>query len=364
MTRRITQQVTTTGFTGGGDGAPLTGEERPQGVHLVGSIPLADSAAVFRAVGEALGSHVRRVSDGETGVRRRWNSWTAPTYERTRGLEMVPPPAGSYTPWPQAKLVIDPQKLVLERLGFADAAIASYREFERCRCEGILPRGVRFQVCLPSPIAPMTILVEPGSRAAVEPAHIRQLHREIDEILAAVPHEELAIQWDVCPDVGIWEGFFEAYFEDPQGGVIERLSRCADKIPSGVELGFHLCYGDFGHKHFMNPRDLGVLTEIANRLTASAPRTIDWIHMPVPIDRDDSPYFAPLKGLALAPETELYLGVIHFDDGIDGAARRVRAARRTGQRFGAAAECGFGRRPPETIPELLELHAQIAAPVR
>ncbi|MGH2873908.1 MAG: hypothetical protein ACRDL5_15785 [Solirubrobacteraceae bacterium] len=341
----------------------VPGDPRPIGVHLVGSIPLADSESVLRAVGATLARHLRRAPDGETGKRVRWSSWTAPSYERTRGLELVDPPPGSYTPWRQSRLVIDPDELVLERLGFADAAIESYATFAELRRAGALPEQVRFQVCLPSPVAPMSVLIEEGSRAAVEPAHIRQLHSEIDEILAAVPHDELAIQWDVCQDVGIWEGFYPAYFTDREAGVIERLRGCADKIPADVQVGFHLCYGDYQHRHFMNPSDLGALTEISNRLTEATERTIDWIHMPVPIDRGDEAYYAPLRELALAPETELYLGLIHFDDGVQGAERRITAARSAVQQFGVGTECGFGRRDPATIGQLLELHAAIAAPI-
>lgn len=341
----------------------IAADGRPQGVHLVGSIPLSDAESVFRAVGESLGNYVHRIPDGETGKRSRWNSWTAPSYERTRGLELVPPPPGNYTPWPQAKLVIDPDQLVLERLGFADAAIDSFRIFQRLKADGTLPAHIRFQVCLPSPIAPMTVLIDKSSSADVEPAHFRQLFSEIDEILAAVPHDDLAIQWDVCQDVGIWEGFYEAYFDDPKQGVIERLTRCAQKVPADVQVGFHLCYGDFGHQHFMNPADLGVVTEMANRLTESIERPIDWIHMPVPIGRDDDAYFAPLRGLALRDQTEFYLGVVHHDDGVEGAARRIAAAQRARPHFGVATECGFGRRPPETIPSLLSLHAAIASAV-
>jgi hypothetical protein len=328
--------------------------------HLVGSIPLADSESVFRAASGALGTRLRRIPDGETGVRSRWNSWTAPSYERTRGLELVPPPEGSYTPWRQARLVIDPDELEIEPLGFADAALASYAIFDRLTREGAIATGTRFQVCLPSPVAPMTVLIEEGSRAAVEPAHLRRLHAEIDQILDGIPHDRLAIQWDVCQDIGIWEGFYPAYFDDPQQGVIDRLAGCAAAVPAPVELGYHLCYGDFQHRHFMNPRDLGVCTEVANRLAAQAPRAIDWIHLPVPIDRDDDAFFAPLDALALAPSTELYVGLIHHGDGIDGARRRIEAARRHVAGFGVGTECGFGRRPPETIAPLLELHAAVA----
>src|SRR5579859_2168824 len=138
---------------------PTPGADATGAVHLVGSIPLADAQAVFRACAAALGARARRLPDGETGVRSRWNSWTAPSYERTRGLELVPPPAGSYTPWQQARLVIDPAELELEPLGFADAALASYEVFDTLAREGAIAPGTRFQVCLPSPIAPMTVLI-------------------------------------------------------------------------------------------------------------------------------------------------------------------------------------------------------------
>lgn len=335
---------------------------RPRGAHLVGSVPLADSEAVFRSVSPALGRRLRRLSDGETGERRRWNSWTAPSYERTEGLVLADPPGGNYTPWRQARLAVPPDRLVLARLGFADAALESYRVFARLKADGVLPAHLRFQVSLPSPVAPMIILVEEGSRAGVEPAHVRQLTAEIREMLAAIPHDQLSIQWDVCQDVGIWEGFYPAYFDDPRGGVIERLRQRAADIPGDVELGFHLCYGDFGHQHFMQPKDTAVAVEIANALAASVDRPINWIHLPVPADRDDAAYFAPLANLELTAATELYLGLIHDDDGAPGAWRRIRAAQTAVRRFGVATECGFGRRAPETVPALLRLHAEVADP--
>jgi methionine synthase II (cobalamin-independent) len=343
--------------------ATRDGSERPSGAHLVGSVPLSSAREVFAVVGATLGRHLRRMSDGETGKRAVWNSWTAPTYERTEGLELIDPPEGSYTPWRQARLVVEPDALTLDRIGFSDAALASYADFAELKRSGAVPAHVRFQVCLPSPVAPMIILVEEGSRAGVEPAHVRQLFAEIDEILAAIPHDELAIQWDVCQDVGIWEGYYPAYFDDPRQGVIDRLKTCAEKIPADVEVGFHLCYGDFKHKHFMNPRDLGVCTDIANRLTAAVERRIDWIHVPVPMDRDDEAYFAPLERLALDPGTQLYLGLLHHGDGDEGARRRMAAADRFTSGYGVATECGFGRRPQETIEPLLELHARMAEPV-
>src|SRR5688500_16842465 len=54
---------------------PFMTTQRPRGVHLVGSVPLADEAEVFRTVGSILGEHARRIPDGETGVRTNWIGW-------------------------------------------------------------------------------------------------------------------------------------------------------------------------------------------------------------------------------------------------------------------------------------------------
>ena len=43
-----------------------------------------------------------------------------------------------------------------------------------------------------------------------------------------------------------------------------------------------------------------------------------------------------------------------------GSTERVKAAQKAINNFGIATECGFGRRPPESIPVLLQLHADIA----
>ncbi|MGH3319046.1 MAG: hypothetical protein ACRDN9_02510 [Streptosporangiaceae bacterium] len=336
---------------------------RPRGAHLVGSIPLTDATEVFETVSTVLGRHVRSVPDGETGERLVWNSWTRHSYYETPGLEVVPPPEGHYTPWDQVRLTIDPDELVLRRLGFADAALESYARFARLKGEGVIPEHVRFQVCLPTPIAPMITLVEEGSRAGVEPAQTRQLFSEVEEIVAAIPHDQLAIQWDVCLDVGIWEGAYTPWFDEPREGVVDRLVRLSEIVPTGVEMGFHLCYGDFGHKHFKEPADAGTLVEMSNAISSAVGRPVTWIHVPVPRGRVDDAYFAPFERLRLQPATRYYLGLLHYTDGVEGATRRLRAARTWLSGFGVATECGFGRRDPGTIERLLRLHAEVADPV-
>jgi hypothetical protein len=54
--------------------------------------------------------------------------------------------------------------------------------------------------------------------------------------------------------------------------------------------------------------------------------------------------------------------LVHFTDGVDGAQRRIETAQKYVSEFGVATECGFGRRPPETVADLMEIHAAVSAP--
>ena len=62
----------------------------------------------------------------------------------------------------------------------------------------------------------------------------------------------------------------------------------------------------------------------------------------------------------MKPETELCLGLVHHTDGTPGTRKRLATAERYAKRFSVATECGFGRRDPETIPDLLRIHSEIA----
>jgi hypothetical protein len=131
-------------------------------------------------------------------------------------------------------------------------------------------------------------------------------------------------------------------------------------VPRDIELMFHFCYGDSNHRHVVEPTDMSDMVAMANRLGQGMARSIELIHMPVPRNRTDDAYFAPLKGLKLKPGTQLCLGLVHHTDGVEGTRRRLAAAERVVADFSIATECGFGRRRPETIAELLRIHAEAA----
>ncbi len=131
-------------------------------------------------------------------------------------------------------------------------------------------------------------------------------------------------------------------------------------VPAKVDLLFHLCYGDSNHKHVVEPTDMSDMVEFANGVSQRIGRPVEFIHMPVPRDRSDDGYFAPLQRLALRPETELCLGLVHYTDGVEGTMKRLATAKKFAADFAVATECGFGRRDPRTIPELLRIHAAVA----
>src|SRR5262249_38525327 len=126
------------------------------------------------------------------------------------------------------------------------------------------------------------------------------------------------------------------------------------------ELLFHFCYGDSNHRHVVEPTDMGDMVVLANYLSRRIRRSIQWIHMPVPRDRCDYAYFEPLRRLELRREPQLCLGRVHYTDGVGGTRRRLATAEKHVKNFAIATECGFGRRPPGTISELLRIHAAAA----
>src|SRR5258708_26896055 len=104
----------------------------------------------------------------------------------------------------------------------------------------------------------------------------------------------------------------------------------------------------------------GVMVEIAKGVSGGVRRPIQFLHLPVPKPRTDDAFFAPLDGLKLCPETELYLGLVHRDD-MEGNAARLASARRHVRVDGVATECGMARGDPERFPALLAAHTQTAA---
>lgn len=274
----------------------------------------------------------------------------------------MPPAPDAYVQRPRLKALPGTKisKLDLGPLGYADAAKASFEVFRRLKSAGDIPEHMRFQVGLPTPLEPVIGMFTPESQESIGSAYEEQLLDELQQLLDAIPHDQLAIQWELVYPLGVLEGVWTVYLPDPENDILSFAGNLVDLIPESAQVGFHLCYGDSGHRHFKQPADTGIMVSVANGVLDRVKRPINWIHMPVPRDRKDQEYFAPLNELNLPEATGLYLGLIHATDGEKGTLERISAASQVVDAFGVATECGLGRRPPESIPEILRIHGAVA----
>jgi hypothetical protein len=335
------------------------------GAHLVGSVPLADAESVFRTVAKELGPFLARIPDGETGNRHRWIWWQREMLLNHPSMELDPDtPAFELrqwdgvliraTDWLRFKAGASPDTVTFDT-GYAAVARDSYTVFRRLRDAGELPAGLRFQVCLPTPMASGYMYVSPTSLAAYLPAYERALLAALREIVDTIPHRDLSIQWDVCQEVLAFEHYFPHRPPSYKDDVFNELARLGDAVPREVEFGYHLCYGSPRDEHLVMPKDTAILVEMTRGVLGRLRRCMDFLHIPVPRDRTDDDYFAPLASLSLPAETTLYLGLLHHADP-RGDRARIAAAGRATPRFGVATECGWGRSDPARVPALLAAH--------
>jgi hypothetical protein len=331
-------------------------------IHLVGGVPL-EAGAVFDLAGASFGTLAKRLPDGEK--KRGWLRPQAPIIGRAHGMV----PGGTarylhmtnqrYRPAPGA----DVASIDFGPLGYLAAARESYALFRAARGAGRIPPSTRFQISLPTAFGVMGHCIDLDAVRAVWPAYERQVFAEINAIAQHIPARDLAVQWDIAVEI-------TQALDNPNGAMTDfsqaelatAVGRALDCLPAEVEGGIHLCYGDAGEdKHYVNPRDMAAMVAFHNAIAKHAQHAIAWVHMPVPQDREDEAYFAPLSDLRLRPETELMLGLVHRRDGIEGARRKLAAARKFAPRFGVGTECGMGRYfAPETMPEVFALHRQVA----
>jgi len=339
-------------------------------VHLVGSIPMRDAVEVFETVTAQLGPRLLRIPDGETGARCQWLGWLEPVFaehpafERT-GRMSRPHSGGDARPLHRLKDGVTASELSFSNLRVADEAIHSFGEFKRLKARGTIPRHIRFQVSVANPLSVVERFVAEDSQDRVFPAYERALVGEIERLAAAIPHDQLAIQWDVASRImASLEIGKPTRFGKTREEMLREFSAMAIRwghaVPRGVELLYHLCYGDNAHRHVVEPSSLEMPVQLANAISARIERSIELIHMPVPRDRSDEAYFEPLSRLVLRPETRISLGLVHNTDGVAGTKRRIATAEKFLENFLIATECGFGRRPPDTIPRLLAVHAEVA----
>lgn len=357
-------------------------------ILLVGSIPGENAIDAMRTCATGIGDYLDCLPDGETGNRRIWiNYLAANTYHGNPALETINRPARvdpdhpeewrrpgedwaprGYTDHWQFKLRDGYTSVQFEELGYARAAKASYPDFCDLRDAGIIAKDARFMVAIP--------LIESGIRPFLTNAddfepmwegYKDALLREVQDLTDCIPANDLVMQWDICMEVlaievdDRHEGLFPWQpTRDPMTRYLDAISAAASLVPPRTLMGLHLCYGDLGHRHLIEPPNLAVVTRMATAAANALTRTIDYYHMPVPRDRIDDAYFEPLDSFEPG-DAKLYLGLVHLTGGVDTSLELLATAKRHAEGFGIATECGFGRRAPETLPDLMDIHRQLAA---
>ena len=156
-------------------------------VHFVGSIPLSDAETVFRTLAAATGPHLKRLPDGETGIRKTWIRFLQNVLAENPTIEVatdVPP--FKFTQW-DGKVLREIPRLSIKpgakpdpgtfKTGYAEMAIASWSLFERLQTAAVIPGDVKFQVSLPTPIAPTYNNMVPTDRPMLLPALTETLEK-------------------------------------------------------------------------------------------------------------------------------------------------------------------------------------------
>jgi hypothetical protein len=347
----------------------------PSSVHFNGSVNLPDAETVMREISSRIPTGVRRMTDGETGERNYWIQFqiqkflAMPEFESVRSGQAYETGDVEAPAMPQLHLAegVLAETVNWPDLGYADAYSKSFEVFRALQQDATIPAGVRFQMQYPTPLASMATTIVPEDLPGVAASYEAALFSDLDQVLATIPHDRCAVQWDVAVEFGLLEGGFGP--QVPLEEIAPGLTRCVDRVPQDVPVGLHLCYGDYGHQHFKQPESLAVQVHVINAVVSDARRAVNWVSFTVPQSRSDQDYFAPLRDLHVGPETELYFALVpyHPADQLQGTTgEQVRlidaalAKSPSGKReWGICTECGMGRVGADDVPTLLDLHREI-----
>jgi len=348
----------------------------PTSVHFNGSVNLSDAETVMSEISTRIPNGVRRMTDGETGDRNYWISFQTRKFEQMPQFETVAvgqayETAPDAPEMPQLRLTDGASAEMIDwpNLGYADEYTESFATFERMQNEGAIADGVRFQLQYPTPLASVAGTFVPDDLPKIAPSYEQALFADLDTALERLPHDRIAVQWDVAVEFGALEGAMgpKMAIDDIAPGLV----RCIERVPADVPVGMHLCYGDYGHQHFKQPESLQMQVDLVNAVTSGAGRPVNFVSFTVPQARSDGAYFEPLAGLHTGEETELDFALVpyHPDDQAPGTTaeqiEQIDAALLNSpggtRHWGICTECGMGRVDTADVPRLLDLHSQILA---
>ena len=341
---------------------------------LVGSIPAESTGEALRAGAANFADLVFALPDGETGPR---SSWVG--YERERLVRPNPAietvsetdsPTGiarHMYETPVFRIRPGRAEVRWDSWPRIDDAIASYEVFRALRAGGVIPAGLRFQVGLPFPVSALNGLRADFAADYPVAAHGYEdlLAREIARLTAAVPADDLAIQWDIAYETLDIEGVLSWSVDGAWRRFTDAVDRLPRLVPRETLVGYHLCYGTFPEWPMYEARDMSVLVRMANYAVANSGRPADWVHMAGPryLRSEDERFFRPLTGLETG-DARVFLGIVLPLDGEPGLRRRQATAAKFLPDFGVALYCGFRVQPGSTPEQAIREHRDVVRAVR
>src|SRR5262249_6649681 len=175
----------------------------PRNVHLVGSVPLGNAHDVFVALSTALGPRLRRIPDGETGERSDWIAHLEPIFAEHPALEKSDEVFRLHASAPgrtryRLRPGVKAKDVTFGNRFYADTALRSYEVFARLRERGVIPPHCRFQVDLVPAHSVIWLFLQDDLHRELDPIYNDGVRREIDKLARAIPHDQLAIQFDVA----------------------------------------------------------------------------------------------------------------------------------------------------------------------
>ena len=156
------------------------------------------------------------MTDGETGDRNYWILFQIQKFLADAGVRVGQRRAGvrdrpeDAPAMPSSGSPRAPRADTIDwpNLGYADAYAESFEIFDRLQQDGTIPAGVRFQLQYPTPLASVGGTIVPEDMPAVAASYEAGAVRRPRRALAALPHDRIAVQWDVAVEFGLLEGAY------------------------------------------------------------------------------------------------------------------------------------------------------------
>ena len=157
---------------------------------------------------------LKRISDGETGERHYFVHFQRFAFERaslSHVLMNTLDPSGFRTDHSQEEIKTKMDRFLKLETGIDTAVVESYTILRQDKATGKIPVNVKFQVGIPTPASFVGPNIQPAFQAQVETHYEAALLKAIQNIQANIPHDDLAIQFDVAMEFGLVHG---AWYEE------------------------------------------------------------------------------------------------------------------------------------------------------